>query len=37
MVGKQKVVLLEFEFGGWLGGNLSHGVSKLSAHRGIKK
>ena len=25
MVGKQKVGLLGFEFGGWLGGNLSDG------------
>ena len=37
MVGKQKVGLLGFEFGGSLDRNLSDGGTKLSAHRGLKK
>ena len=37
MVGKQKVELLGFEFGGWLGGNLSDVRLQVVAHRGLKK
>ena len=37
MVGKQKVVLLGLEFGGWLGGNLSDGGIQVFGSSWAKK
>ena len=37
MVGKQKVELLELEFGGWLGGNLSDGGIQVVGSSCAKK
>ena len=37
MVGKQKVVLLGLEFGGWLGGNLSDGGIQVVGSSWAKK
>ena len=37
MVGKQKVGLLGFEFGGWLGGNLSDGRIQVVGSSWAKK
>ena len=37
MVGKQKVGLLGFEFGGWLGGNLSDGGIQVVGSSWAKK
>ena len=37
MVGKQKVGLLVFEFGGWLGGNLSDGGIQVVGSSWAKK
>ena len=37
MVGKQKVELLEFEFGVWLGGNLSDGGIQVVVSSWAKK
>ena len=37
MVGKQKVGLLGFEFGGWLDGNLSDGGIQVVGSSWVKK